>query len=641
MKIFAYSAASVVALAVCSASFPAVAQEEPAGDETVVPPIVSATPEGEEGQEAETSLFDLLAQSTARRLDPEQRAQSLLDDLPFTPALEPAALADRFTRTNIIHRSVGIDVPFRLSPIEGDSRQGTVWHKGNPPKDGFLAEMQGSALSAATAQITWKDGTTADVELYEAQYRDTFDRRSLTDLEGKVYCAKNVTTPSGPQDFCLVDRNVDGAFEEYALISASSGKSVHSAVVMTAGMPLAVPAPYIVRTDDLPELRAQWVTCGRDWDLPHYSIRLSRNEHGETKVYAGNPEYTNPYCEKSLLAEIPIEERGAKAAYMGPAIAIIGPKKSGAKLRIAEYRGENLLYRIESEDRLTLLKAGYAPQQANLAATQRFDRLPFQSTGQVEVAQETFKIGEPFLTSHFRHGYTGEVTDDVKIRLLFSSRSVDGGMPVYGIPAKRETVTVSGYGYTLPTAPAIERMVDMAVIWCLPEREEKPVRDRNNQPTGEVMVEWTATCLPENSEGNHTILQDQSPALAVRNMSMSTTISSKPGRAPIVERPTADFGAPLSFAYVLKEAGEKLYLLQERVMLGDEVTSTSETALLRDTSGKALIEVGGGSYMLEPDGDGFKLAEMLPVSKGEDARVKGLDIMNLLRQILAAKRDNP
>ena len=636
MKVFAYSAASAVAIAVCSTPVPALAQEETPPEATVIPPIVTAAPEGEEAEGDGPSMFDILAQSAQRRLDPEQRAQSLLADLPFTPAIDNEALANRFSRYELIHRSVGIDVPFRLNALSEEGRQGQIWHRGNPPKDGFLGEATATALSAATARMTWKDGSTSDVELYEAQYRDTLDPGSLTDMKGKVYCASDVEAPGGKAQFCLVDRDEDGAFEDYAIISDRTADTVHSAVVMMAAMPMTTPAPYTVRTDALPELRVQWVTCGKDWDLPFYSMRLSRDEHGTEKVYAATNEMYRPYCDKSFVADIPLEDRKSTAAYMGPAVAVIGSKKSGASSRFVELRSAQLLYRIERGDRLARLNEGYAPQQAQIGAVQKFDRLPYQSTGRVETASGTFGLDEPFLTSHFRHGYTGEITQDVKIQLLFSSRSVEGGQAVYGRPAQRKTV-VTGPGYVpSPLNPnRVERVVDMTLVWCLPSREEKELRDRERKPTGEIEVIWTATCLPQNSAGSFTILEDQAPALAVRDITYSTSTTTLNGALPVREKAESNFGAPLSFVYAIKEVGTALYNLEERVMLGDEVTSTSVTAIMKDESGKAIVEVAGGSYILESDGEGFKLTDMLEAQEGEDARVKGVDLMELLRRYVA------
>ena len=642
-------AACVTALvALCTGTI-AVGQEQPeaAGDpaaETQVPPPppinmmdVPATAEDEEADDR--SLFEILAESAKRRLDPVERAQVLMDEIPVAVTVEPMALANMFTRTELLHRSAAIDVPVRLMPLSGNAPAGKVWHRGDAPKERYLGETSAQAASAADTTVTWKDGTTGEIELYEASFRSTDDPQSLTSLNGVVYCAANLATPTGERDLCLIDRNIDGAFDEFAYLSERSGKSVHGATVLTAAVPMQEPAPYTVRTEGLPELKVQWLTCGKDWDLPYYSLRLAKNEKGEDIESRVGTRAYGAYCEKSTKYEtVEPNEKGARIARLGPAYGQISSKKSGARIELREVLDTETLYRIESRDKLAPLSVGLAPSQAQLSARQQFSRLPYQSTGNVTVADGVFGFGDTFVTSEFRHGYTGVVTEDVKIRTLLSSRSVEGGMPVYGVPAKRTTVTYGAYGQQYFGTPAIEREIAMDLIWCLPTREEVDILDETRRPTGRTKIEWTATCLPDNRRGQHTILKDQSPALAVRNMRMDANISTNEGPPPVAESAEADFGAPLYFRYSLNKDSERLYTINEEVLLGDEVTSTTSIVILKDEDGKALVEVAGGSFMLEPVGDAedkqFSLTPMLPVQDGEDARVKGLDIMALMRRLL-------
>ncbi|MBY6217945.1 hypothetical protein [Qipengyuania aquimaris] len=645
MKYLSGVAGSAAIAALCVGSM-AAAQERPplpvqavpAPSSTTPPPVMvpPPAPATQEIEAEERSLFEIMAEGVNRRLDPQQRAQALLDEIPIAVAIEPMALAEMFTRTEILHRSVAIDVPLRLTTLSGNERAGSVWHTGDAPKDRYLGETGARAASAATTNVTWKDGSTGEIDLYEARFRSTDDKNSLTTLEGVVYCGTQVATPSGEKDMCLIDRDGDRSFDEFAFIASRSGKSVHGATVLTAAVPMQVAAPYTVRNDGLPEMKAQWTTCGKDWDLPYYQLRLGTDEHGNEPASRAGTYWGDPYCAKSEKYErVEPANKGGRVARMGPAYAQISSKKSGASIQLERVLDTETLYRVEGRDKLAPLSAGFAPAQAQLSANQQFTRLPYQSTGDVTVAETPFKVGDHFVTSAFRHGYTGVVTEDVKIRTLLSSRSVEGGMPVYGVPAKRTTVTYGGYGYQMPATPAIERKIDMDLIWCLPTREEIPLVDRDNKPTGNVKIEWTATCLPDNRRGQHTILKDQSPALAVRNMRMDATISTNDGPPPVAERANADFGAPLYFRYSLKEASKNLYTLTEEVLLGEEVTSSNDIILLKDEDGKAVVEVAGGSFMLEPDGEQYKLTAMLPPREGEDARVKGLDVMALMRRLLA------
>ena len=648
MKYWNGAACATALVALCvGATASGQEQPETAGDtgpimQVPAPPAnLEDAAKGEEGAEGnERSLFDMLADSAKRRLDPAERAQALLDEIPVAVAVEPMVLADMFTRTQLIHRAAAIDVPLRLEPLSGDAPVGEVWHRGDAPSNRYLGRTGARAASAATATMTWKDGTTGEIELYEARFRSTNDPASLTSLNGTVYCAAKVATPSGERDLCLIDRDSDNRFDEHAFLSERSGKTVHGATVLTNAVPMQTPAPYTVRTEGLPQLSVEWTTCGKDWDLPYYSLRLTKNEKGEDIGSGTRAILYGAYCDKATTYEsVTPTGKGARIARLGPAYGEISSKKDGARIELREVLDTKSLYRIESGDRLAPLSAGFAPAQAQLSARQQFSRLPFLSTGNVTASEGTFGLGETFLTSGFRHGYTGVVTEDVKIKTLLSSRSVAGGSPVYGVPAKRTTITIGPYGQQYNSAPAIEREIAMDLVWCLPSREENPVLDSNRQPTGEVKVEWTATCLPDNRRGQHTILQDQSPALAVSNMRMDVGISTNDGPPPVAERPSADFGAPLSFRYALGEVGKSLYTIKEEVLLGDEVTSTTRMVILKDKDGKALVEVAGGSFMLEPVGaeesKQFRLTPMLPVQSDEDARIKALDLMALMRRLLA------
>ena len=576
---------------------------------------------------------------------------------PFDLIADDAELLKRLERKNMMHKLRGIDVPFRLlMPTDADlaAHPATrVWHKGKMPKKTLLARLYTRPISEAATTITDKEGREVELRLAEAAWRSTNDPKPVFAQSGAIYCSKAAKEEEDKDtvslgDFCLVDEDVDGTFDAFVNAEGETRRgTVHGLHIVGPPLPLATPAPYTIAADNTLTHTVEWHTCGKDWDRPlfvRHIIEGKTEMSAETDIRARR---WGSYCEKAgeNISIVPLEKK-AIVSELGPLALEIGSKKRGAKATIRKLLDDSTEYREES-GKIVPTTVGMTPMHVRIATVQQFDIKPYLFDGRQSRAEGEFGTDEVFLTLGFRHGYTGVVDSDVVIRTLLSKRSVEEGAFVYAVPAEKRTVLVGGYAGETILGPQVKRTMNTALVWCLPDREEKPIKIRKNRSfveTGEVEVIWTATCLPENSAGNHTVLKDQSPALAVNNLRMEASISTNDGPPPVTQTEQADFGAPLSFRYRVKSVSKRLVTLTEEVMLGDEVTSSKEVLLAILGKDGAPVTAAGGQFLLKitegEDGADpkFTLEELRPVEEGESARVQGVDIMAMLRALLAQER---
>ncbi|GAA4643481.1 hypothetical protein GCM10023115_14410 [Pontixanthobacter gangjinensis] len=556
-------------------------------------------------------------------------------------------LLDRLKSKDMVHRLRGIDVPFRLLPPQGGQPDASIWHKGPMPSKTLLARLRTTTLSEAATTIATTAGETGELRLAEASWRSTGDPKPTYAQTGLLYCARDAQiggrkTDSAAINLCLVDEDRDGIFDAYMGAEGDAKGTVHSLYLVGPPLPLAAPLAYTVDKANSLVSTAEWHTCGKDWDLPYFRPYLLEGE-----VEIGAPSRIDPrrqgtYCDKAELASalVPVE-KGATTAKLGALGFEIGSKRQGAKATVRELYQPDQIYR-EEDGKVVPMSVGMTPTHVQLATAQEFDQRPYKFNGDATLEEAKFGKGDVFLTMGFDHGYTGVVTADIKIRTLLSSRTVSAGTPVYGVPAEQRQVLVNYYGGETILGPPIKRAVNTAIVWCLPVREEEEVLNQRREPTGEIKIIWSATCLPTNSAGNHTVLKDQSPALAVRNMRMDAAISTNDGPPPVNEAKVADFGAPMSFRYRVSNMGGRLVTLTEELMLGDEVTSTKEV-LTMILGSEAPFTAGGGKFLLkivegkETDEPVFQIEKLTDMQVGESAPITGVDFAALLRA-LAAQR---
>ncbi|WP_209347942.1 hypothetical protein [Pontixanthobacter sp. CEM42] len=570
---------------------------------------------------------------------------------PFDLIADDEALEKRLSKQGIVHRLRGIDVPFLLQPPGDVQPDGRIWHKGKMPKKTLLARLSTRPLSEVEITFTDKDEQQIVMRLAEAAWRSTNDPKPAYAQTGIIYCSRSTEKTEdddenpGLGSFCLVDEDRNGTFDAYMAGEGERNGTVHALNFVGPPLPLATPAQYRTVDDFQLGQTAEWHTCGKDWDKPYFVPHLVEGQIEGDAPSEISARRWGVYCDRGEPTEafLPVEKK-AITADLGSLIFEIGSKKRGAKATVRGLLNQDVKYREES-GKIVPTSVGMTPMHARISTAQHFDIKPFLFDGRENRAEGVFGKDEVFLTLGFRHGYTGVVESDVVIRTLLSKRTVEGGEYVYGVPAEKRSVVYGGYGGTTILGPPVKRTMNTALVWCLPTREEKPIYDRRSRkPTGKVDIEWTATCLPETSAGNHTVLKDQSPALAVNNMRMEASISTNDGPPPVTQTQNADFGAPLSFRYKVDSVSKNLITLKEEVLLGEEVTSTSDVLLAIVGEDSAPVTAAGGQLLLkiveDKDGDNpkFELQELRPLEEGESARVVGVDILAMLRALLANGR---
>lgn len=568
-----------------------------------------------------------------------QAPMALIDD--------DALLLERLKRKDIVHRLRGIDVPFRLLEPEAGQPDANIWHKGPMPDKTLLARLRTAPIGEAVTTITTKTDETGELRLAEAQWRSTDDPKPTYSLAGKIYCARDAQIGGKKGDtsavnMCLIDEDRDGVFDAYSTAEGQRKGTVHSLYLVGPPLPLATPLPYTVA--DTPTLAntAEWHSCGKDWDLPYFRPYMLEGAVPIAAKSQITPRRQGVYCDKAEAVEtIEPLNKGGRVASLGGLVFDIGKKSKGAKATVVELRQQDRIYR-EEDGKVVPLSVGMTPTHVAVATAQQFDQKPYQFNGQYELKEGSFGKDETFLTVGFKHGYNGVVTQDVTIRTLLSKREVPAGTHVYGVPAEKRTVLVGYYGDQI-MGPPVKRKVNTGIVWCLPSREEEAVKERNSRrqfvETGEIKVIWSATCLPETSAGNHTVLEGQDPALAVRNMRMNASISTNDGPPPVRETDVSDFGGALTFRYSVASVSDRFVTLKEEVMLGDEVTSDKEVLVLNQGDRGVPFDAAGGAFLMKIDSTDaekptFTVEQLRETELDEEAPIKGIDIAALLRRLL-------
>lgn len=577
--------------------------------------------------------------------DPVELARSRA---PLELVADNALLLERLKKQDMVHRLRGIDVPLRLLPPEEGQPKASIWHSGPMPEVTLLARLRAVPTGEAVATVTAKTGETREIRLAEAAWRPTGDPKPTYSLAGKLYCGRDMkigadTPENKTVNMCLIDDDRDGVFDAYAQAEGAETGTVHALYMIGPPLPLAKPVPYTVA--EVPSLTntAEWHNCGKDWDLPYFRPYLLAGDVPLSAPSRLSSQRQGVYCDKAeAVTTILPSNKGGRVASLGGLVFDIDKKSNGAGAKVVELRQQDRIYR-EEDGKVVPLSVGMTPTHVSVATAQLFDQKPYQYNGQAKVKDGSFGKDDVFMTLGFKHGYTGVVTQDITIRTLLSKRQVAAGTPVFGVPAEKRTVLVGGYGgygSDVILGPPVKRTVNTAIVWCLPNREEEQILDeKTRMPTGKIKVIWNATCLPETSAGNHTILQDQQPALAVRDMRMDANISTNDGPAPVKQTDSAEFGGTLQFRYSVTSVSNRFVTLKEEVMLGDEVTSSKEVLILNLGKNGAPFTAAGGSFMLKiEDGESekptFTLEKIRDMEENEAVAVQGIDIMALLRRMM-------
>ena len=509
-----------------------------------------------------------------------------------------------------VHSIQLIEVPIERRAVELDQISDNIWAKGPKPKSNFLAALDYSSLSEAS--IMMPDASSARV--YKAK-RNTFYPASSGAPEGLVtqstiYCGRVSIEQSLPQNVCLHDSNDDGLFDRIAFArSEAIDEHAVGTVLMFPSAPLQTPLSYTpVGTEDRSVLEFEIRNCGKDWDNPHYSIARKVSSAADddiaVQLLALLSQSTAISKEDEALLRFALEHRSRSIIRPNPPcpkgneiesygtlrksdlgkkhilvdldglIFSVGPKNQGAPAKLLAARKDMPVMRLEAGV-LAGSDTGLSKLQKQVATSQAFDRPAYMSTGEIHIKQGVLGVGETLFEVPFEYGYMGELTETARINTILSSRSVEGGSVLYGIPTQmRQTLTINGIPKT-PIGGVLvgdHRRVSTQLTWCNPVSEEKELGSRYAKVRQTETV-WTATCFSQIGD-KHSIIKGQKPAFMVSSMRHTTGISTNDGKPPIQPLDQHSFDAPTVLKYSIEETENGDLALKQGVWFGDLETSS-------------------------------------------------------------------
>ena len=149
----------------------------------------------------------------------------------------------------------------------------------------------------------------------------------------------------------------------------------------------------------------------------------------------------------------------------------IGPKDQGAPTRLPGMVEGDHVYRLDGRTVRDFATTSTAQQDA-LAAKQKHSKPTYAGTGDWRVEVGARGPGDVVLIAGFRHGYTGRLTTDTKIRTLFSSRPLPAGTVLYGLPMRSSSyMTINGVPQGPPALATRPTAADTDLAWCVPTKD--------------------------------------------------------------------------------------------------------------------------------------------------------------------------
>lgn len=600
-------------------AFPAIGQNGEISEiETTVEQGTAVTSDPENGNQAESSSQEETNQGGKLPLPIEANRFYDADGRATTTKLDPFAMQI-------------IRVPVDALPVDLSQSSANLWVRGDQPAENLLARVEFAASAEATATIP--DGTQLRLLRAKRDEASGVHEDAPEDIAstGAIYCTDASFAHSASTLHCLIDIDEDGAFDAIGPAASESRLGdAFGAAVLGATAKLLAPLPYEVVADaDRESVTFEWRNCAKDWDRPRFSISLvsdSSEDAAETDIelllraadpsdlsademrrlvgiLGGIRRSTTTSCQAGNQVSgfrdfnaSDLEEKSILVSLRG-LYFIVGAKRDGAPVQLV---GESLTtrsFRIEGGI-LRNARAGLTPIQRRLVNQQRFPKPPFMSTGALALADQKVGIGEEIMTVPFRHGYVARLTDDSSIRTLLTSRSLDEGTLVYGVPMTSRRVSYYGgvpRGLGMPQPAPSTSQTNMT--WCAPVRDERNVRTGTRGYGGpaiwEKAIVWKSTCITMVGS-QHTIVKGQQPAFILTGLRHEAQISTNDGNPPLERLETADFGGPLQLRYVLTQQSERHLGLRQEVWIGEQKSSERDFGLLLD-DGRAEFNIGGGT----------------------------------------------
>ncbi len=482
-------------------------------------------------------------------------------------------------------------------------------------------------ISAAKSDAAEIDGFVFDAPLLRAfeGEADPYLYGAIADqYRGRpVYCGKAVQRAKR-RLLCLIDDDRDGQFEGYSVARGQGGSNPLNATIMGPVLPMKSAAGYTVMAGpDLPSFKVTMTNCGKDWDRPHYAMNVddipAKNSEIDINALlaatAGSDRQTRMQLQRLLGGQTPSApcEQGDRLysvagidpvsvpksgilAEVDAFIFAVGKKTKETSLQLRSVQVPDRLYRVEGRG-LVPLSVGLSYNQRDLLTAQRFDKPFLMAKGGLVSSPGIKTVDDVILEFDIEHGYIGKLTSEISIRTLLSSRSLDAGTVVYGVPMQTSrTLTINGIPQNLgrPTRPS--REINTRLVWCAPVRDEDAIRDEDRHRIG-TSVSYTDSCISDQGGVQHTILKGRTPSFQVSSFGYDANTATNDGPVP-VERSEGDFGAPLKMRFIVAGIWSNAIHLKRQIYIGDELASEKLEYLRRAPNRESVLTLAGTTIRL-------------------------------------------
>jgi len=516
-----------------------------------------------------------------------------------------------------------INIPMQLGNVDLTQESGDLWAKGKRPKANKMMQFPvtpwGAVAPLQTAEFIYEKPLLRAFEGRATSYR----RRGLAEMYQRrpLYCG-DAKEGEKKRIICLVDEDRDGSFDGYAVAAAQGGYSAIQATLLGPFKPLTGKIAYKrLSKENLPSWTITMSNCGKDWDRPHYSLKVEAVAQGDadfrkkvSKMLSGLDRVTaaqlqfllrrgvvGPVCEQGDRIEqfSGVEPsrfgEGGILAEVDSFIFSIGAKKTGAPLKLEAVSRPDTLYRVEGSG-LIPLAVGLTYKQRDLLTAQKFPKPFIFAKGNFisESGQKT--VGEKILGFDIEHGYIGKLTKKITIRTLLNSRSLDVGTLAYGVPMKSSTrVTINGIPQSFGRPSRPDRKINTRLIWCVPVRQERKKFDKYGTQTG-IDVIYSDSCIADQGGARHTILKGRTPSFMVSSFGYDADTSTNDGPVPVA-RAEGNFGASLTMQLRIAGIWSNVIHVKKQIYLGDELASEKLDYLSRSKGQETVMTIAGGKII--------------------------------------------
>lgn len=387
---------------------------------------------------------------------------------------------------------------------------------------------------------------------------------------------------------CYQDLDGDGSLDTERRGAMAAPIQPVTIAQLGPGQPIA-PIPYrAATTAELPVYRLVYESCGGGVTPVRFTQRL-RDAGGGGLDYAcsGVGEAIDAATGRTRIDRIEVQ---------------VSPRENSAVATLfAGIPAGTLLDRVMPAEPVYDLGARPSLLAERLAQLQRFGRPAFTFAGEPRVNLAAAGPSDVLIEGVLGFGYTGKVAKLVTISNLTSTRTIEVGEPVYGVP-------MGGDSRVMPT-PGTR----IAVTWCAPRLK---------------LGEWRAACVPVQGAATHTIIENLYPAFMVRSVHYRADTIQALGVPEVTEGPV-DFGTTVKLRYRVVNWAKKDIRLILEIDTGTGKPDSIVSWVRRQPDGSAVFAIGGGRMRLHPVGTGYRVEVEAPLHDGGNARPSG-DVKELL-----------